>query len=848
MLTSLAQDLRYGFRMLGRNPGFTSIAVATLALGIGLNTTLFTVFNVVALKPLPVRDAGSLMRLERWFASGGLGGIQYLFSWDEYQFLETNSHSFPELIAASNPVRVSGILPADNGAQPHPVGLVGELVSANYFSELAPNAMLGRTIAAGDDGAPGAHPVVVISHHFWRGHLSSDPAVVGKTLTLSGTRFTIVGVAAPEFIGTGNPPRIPDFWAPLAMQAQLLPGQDWRRDPFDLQLQLLGHERRVAAGPRGAAELSVLVRQFLDAHPNPNAPAGADPNTTGTAITTRVTLQPATLFGNTEDVRFRAIVTGLMTIVGMVLLIASANVANMLLARAAARRREVGVRIALGASRGRLVRQLLTESVLLALIGGAAGFVVSIWAGDLVWAAVTPFLNDTAFVVPTSPDARVFAYACLVSILAGIIFGLSPALHASRSEVVAALRDADPLAARRWRGVHVRAVLVGGQVAASVVFLACAGLLARGLVRAASATPGYATKPIYLVPLEFPGDRARASVRARGAIDRLTALPQVEDVGVVERPPMMWTWTVALRAKGSTIAPNNALANHVSGAYFRTLGIPVVRGRAFTRSEEQAGAPVAIVSEATAHALWPGADPIGQRVEGVLTRDGHWATLEVVGVVADVRTANLSRPDPAMVYFPIAESALSDNWAAIRIRGDARSAIAAIGAALAPLDARFAAGFSPLNLEDDVVDAQKLISRTLWLSATSLALLALVLTAVGIYGVAAFTASQREREMGIRMALGASATDVSRLVVRDGIKPVIVGGIGGLLGALAVSAILRAMLVFPASMDYLYGVGAFDPVTFVALPLFLALVSLAATYVPARRATRVDPIVALRHE
>jgi hypothetical protein len=291
-----------------------------------------------------------------------------------------------------------------------------------------------------------------------------------------------------------------------------------------------------------------------------------------------------------------------------------------------------------------------------------------------------------------------------------------------------------------------------------------------------------------------------------------------------------------------------ALANHVSGTYFRTLDIRVVRGRSFTRSEEQAGAPVAVLSEATARALWPGRDPIGRRVEVILTRDGPWTSFEVVGVAADVRTANLSRLDPAMVYFPTADAELSDYWAAIRTRGDGHSAIEAMAEALTPLDAGFATSFSPRNLEYDVVGNQRTISRTLSLSATFLAGLALVLTTVGIYGVMAFAVSQRVREVGIRMALGAARRDVLRLMARDGLIPVALGGTAGLAGSLAVSSVLRATLAAPATMDLLYGVGAFDPPTFLALTALLGLVALTATSIPAHRATRVDPVVALRRE
>jgi putative ABC transport system permease protein len=850
-MTGLLQDLRYAFRVLGKSPAFTGVAVATLAVGIGLNTTLFTVFNAVALKPIPVRHAGNLVRLERWYASNRLGSAQYLFSWQEYEYLRARSHSLPDMIAAGNPLAVSGVLPsaAGSAASLQPLRLVGQLVSGNYFSALAVTPALGRTFAADENDAPGAHPVAVLSYAFWQRRFNGDPAVVGKFLTLNGVPFTIVGVASPEFFGTANPPQTPDFWAPAMMQAQIAPGQDWLNDPLDQEVQLLGHEVPVASSPRGAAELSVLIRQFLAAHPNPHLDADADPRATGTAITTRVSMQPATLFGNTEDVRFRLIVAILTTVVGMVLLIACANLANMLLARATGRQREIGVRMALGASRIRVVRLLLTESVLLALLGGAAGLIFAIWAADLLWAAVTPFLNNTVFALPTTPDASVLVYAIGVSLATGVVFGLSPALHATRPDIVSALKDTESVFGR-WTRRDLRALLVGGQVAVSVVFLISAGLLTRGLIRSQSADPGYETRSVYVMPLDFGSDERQADSRAHRAIDLVRAVPQVQGVALVERPPMMWTWTIGVVANDSTSvhAPASVLANHVSGSYFDAMSIPLMRGRTFTPPEERAEARVAVISDATARALWPGEDPIGRRADFLMGFDGKRTTYEVIGVAADVRTATLSRPDSAFAYLPAADATPSNYWLAIRTRGDARAALAAIGAALVPVDVRFTAGFAPINLANDVVRTQRLIARTFSGSAAALALVALLLAAVGIYGVASFIASQREHEVGVRMALGAQRADVLRLIIGDSLRPVIYGGAVGLLGALAVSVILRATLVMPDFMDVLYGVGSFDPATFVILTGLLALIAFVACYLPALRSARVDPLAALRRE
>jgi putative ABC transport system permease protein len=396
----------------------------------------------------------------------------------------------------------------------------------------------------------------------------------------------------------------------------------------------------------------------------------------------------------------------------------------------------------------------------------------------------------------------------------------------------------------------MRHLLIAGQVAVSMTFLISAGLLARGLIRSQSADPGFATATVYLTPLDFGKNSIEANARARKVIDRVQALPQVESAGIVERPPMMWTWTIGLRADGSGSAVSllSPLANYVSAEYFPTLEIPLVRGRNFSRAEQRLGAPVAILSEATARTLWPNQDPIGKTIQLALDRTGKLAPFEVIGIASDVRTANLSRLDPAMVYLPEDSAHPANSWLVLRIHGEPRSALAAIGAVLKTVDVRFTSGFSPLNLEQDVVHTQRLVSSTLSLSAASLALLALLLAAVGIYGVASFVVSQREREVGIRMALGASAGDVIRLMVGDGMKPVLWGALVGLLGASAVAVVLKSTLAFPAAIDVLYGVNSFDPATFVGLALLLGAIAASACYLPARRAARIDPMVALRHE
>lgn len=862
LLEQCWQDFRFAMRMLRKNPGFTAVAVLTLALGIGLNTIVFTAFDAVALRPLPVRDGATLVRLERWFASGRLGDSQYGYSWQEFLRLRDNAHSFAELIAVSFPVGAGVLTPENAASRSAPQAAALQFVTVNYFSHLGVNPELGRGFSAGEDSASSA--VAVVSYPFWQRQLHGDAQVIGKTITINNTPMTIVGVTPRSFIGTANPPSVPDVWLPAAVLPQLIPGRDWLHDPRGGLFQVMGHLNPAATRLSAEAEVSQLVREFDKEYPLPEQNL-TNVAATGTAVTTHVTLQTATLFGNTEDIRFKLLVALLMTIVGMVLIIACANLANMLLARATGRQREIGVRLAVGASRSRVLRQLLTESVVLAVLGGVAGLLLSVWAGRLLWSAAAPFLGNTLYAVPTTPDVRVFIYALGMSVITGVLFGVSPALQSARTDISSPLKGVGNAFGGQVRRSRLRGFLIGGQVAISLIFLISAGLLARGLVRSQNADPGYETKNIYILGLGFDADRNVSNIRARRVIDRLKLVPEVADVGIVERAPLMSTWSTYIEAVNPTgaAAPSETLANRVSSGYFSTLGIPLVLGRTFTRQEEQNALPVAVVSEAFARAAWPGQDPVGKMFKLRVTRNEGLDQFEIIGVAKDVSTANLSRLDPSMVYLVTPEADLTDYALLVRIHAGPssragfardgvestpRQALSAIAAALASTDPRFATRFSPGNLEVDGVLPQKLMSRTLSLSAAALAGLALLLSAVGIYGVVSFVVSQMEHEVGIRMALGASGRQVLRLILHRGMRPVLIGGIVGLLGALFVAALMRAMLAFPASMDPFFGVGAFDPVTFTGVTTVLAVVALAACYVPARRAVKVDPMVALRYE
>ena len=850
IIETTLQDIRFGFRVLRKNPGFTAVAVLTLALGIGLNTTLFSVFNAVALKPVPVRNSARLVRLERWFANNLHGESQYAFSYAEFRSFAARNRVLSNLVAVSFPFRVAASLPV-NASAPFaaktqmgaPESATTELVSADYFGELGVTPALGRLLLPEEGRTPGADPVVVLSYSYWQARLGGDTSIVGKVLKLNDTAFTVVGVAPGKFVGTGNPPVIPDFWAPLSMQAQVQPGQDWLNQPLDYEFQLLGHLQPAFDTKEVGAELSVLEDNFAQDHPNPDN------------ATTSVTVQRATLFGNTEDFRFKAVVTLLMVIVGMVLMIACANLANMQMAKASGRQREIAVRLALGAGRRRLVRQLLTESTLLALAGGAGGVVLSLWGTRALWLVAGQFAGSySAFVTQIKPDPRVFTYTLLLSLCTGVLFGMSPALQGSRLNLTTALKDAGTAFGQRLDRSRLRGLLVAGQMALSTLFLIVAGLLARGMIRAQTSDPGFEVRNVFPMGLLADNDPAKSIALRQNEIARLQALPEIQNVALTDFVPLSGTWSTQFQpgdaAKVDAHELSETLARHISSGFFKTLGIAILRGREFTLAESQSGAAVAIVSNAVARRVWPGEDPLGKKIklQTGFGRKRNWLVFEVVGVAGDVRSANISRLDPAIIYLPTSSEHLNDYDALLRIPGDPREATQSVATLLEQLDGRLRPGFLLLSLEDDALRAQLLMARTFAMAAIFLASLAILLASIGVYGVTAFLASQREKEVGIHMALGASRSKVLRLMLSQGMRPALFGGALGLVGALSLSGFMKALLYFPGSVDVLYGARWFDPATFAVLSCLLGATALFACYIPARRVTRVDPIVALRYE
>ena len=826
----LFKDVRYGWINLLRNPGFTLVAVTALALGIGVNATIFGIYNAVALKQLPVADPDHVVRLERWFEHNFLGDIQYNFAYPEYQYLRDHNSVFSGLAAASFEMPVLASL-AGEAVGEH---LSGHAVSANYFADLGVPAHIGRTFLPDEDRSPGADAVVVLSDEFWQRKFQGDPDVLGRTIKLNGLAYTVIGIAPEKFTGTDILPTRCDFWAPLSMIDQLEPAfgpiEQWRDATSRPQFELLARLKHGVSREQAQAETGLLIHQFLSGYRESER-------------TKTITLQRTAYFGNTEDLRFRAAAAGLLMVVSLVLLAACANVANMLLARGAARRREIGVRMALGASRARVVRQLLTESVLLSLLGGAVGIVLSTWASKLLRSSLSGIFQgfrDLRIDVDLSPDTHVFFYGLTLALAAGIVFGLAPALQFTRPDLNRAIKQEGAGLGARLSRSRLRGLLLGAQVAVSVLLLMTGGFLISHLTNSGRADPGFKTRDAYF--LTTGAAPAKAQATTRSLRERLEALPEVSNVAM-GTPPLIGTFSPWMKAGK---AERQTLASYASDAYLDTMGIPILLGRGFTRQEADRGTPVAVISESTARRFWPAENPLGRHFSLDLEFRNRFTDFEVVGVAKDVRFFNIARLDPLHVYLPAGSQAISTGALVFHLRGDRDKALAAVQSAVESLDRSLLPGMTIFNIEEGPLAAQRSLMQVTETFAGVLTLLSLALAGVGIYGVMSFLVSHRTREIGIRIALGATSRIVLSSVMLQGLRPVIVGTLVGFGASIAADSLVRAAVEIPGSAN-LFSATFGDPAVYAELAFVLAIAVLASV-VPARRALRVDPMVALRYE
>jgi predicted permease len=824
-MESLWQDIRYGARTLHKNPGFTAVAVLALALGIGANTAIFSLIDKLLWRQLPVNDPERLVLLSAESVSPRF--LNTIFSYPDYKDYRDGNNVLAGLIAFRD---VDASVGEGEGAER--VG--GELVSGNYFDVLGVRPERGRFLRPDDDGAPGQNPVVVLSHGLWQRRFGADPNIVGKTVTLAGAGYTVVGVAPKEFGGMAleRPAR---FWVPLAMEPQLTGETMFARDKRGAAwLRLAGRLKPGVSLEQARAGLDLLARQVREAH-TPESDRGLpfyerrmllEPGGGGISILRRDLSKPLEL---------------LLATVGLILLVACANVANLLLARAAARRKEIAVRLALGAGRARLVRQLLTESLLLAAAGGTAGLLFAEWLNGLLL-TYNPYRIDLAQTTfAAGPDARVLSFTLAVSALSGVVFGLVPALQSSRPDLVPALKG-ETTAGRGAARLGPRGPLVVLQVALSLVVLVGAGLLVRSLRNLFAIDPGFRTARVLLVPISLDSknyDEGRAREFLRELDERLRALPGVEALSAATVTPMGGgVFTRSITVEGYTPQPGENVgvdANEVGPGYHELMGIPLAAGRGFTE-QDRAGAPrVAVINEAMARQYLPGQNPLGKRL--FLGRGS--APLEIVGVARDSKYHSLTESPTPHLDTPILQDPYAYRYVVVHVRakGDAAALLAEVRREVKALDPTLSlAGAGTLADELGNSLAASRMAATL---TTLFGLVALVLAAVGLYGSISYTVAQRTREIGIRIALGARPRDVLALVVGRGLLLVAAGAGAGLAAALALTRLASGLL---------YGVSATDPLTFVSVALLLAAVTFAACLIPARRAAKVDPLVALRYE
>ena len=830
-METLFQDLRYAVRAMLKSPGFTAVAIVSLALGIGANTSIFSVVNTLLLKPLPYKDPDQLAQVFRQTEESGKGiEASELWSYPKFAALRDNNDSFEQVAAVSN--QNFAVTDSQN-----PERLSTEMVSASYFPMLGVEASIGRTFTAEEDQTPGANPVALIGHGVWQRRFGSDSSVIGKTISLNKVPLTIVGVLPDGFKGQKGTAEV---WVPMMMAPQLtFPRR--LAVAFAHWTEVIGRLKPGITMPQAQNEMGIVAAKIVEAIPVPAQLAGKLPSESIKLTSLKeAKLDPA--IGRSFLVLFGA--------VGFVLLIACVNIANLLLGRSVSRQREIAIRMALGASRRRLIRQLLTESVLLAFAGGLAGLLVALW-GVEVLSTFKPaaqlqhgsYINVLDF-SKSNIDGQVLAFNLLLSVLTGVVFGLLPALQASRADVSGALKEGATgfgEKARTTRGLSPRNVLAMSEIALALVLLIGAGLMIRSLGRLQALQIGFSPDRVMTMRVDLPKYKPEAEVTFdEQLLARVSALPGVESATVASATPLSNNSAgTIMRIKEQPEGQMDEMGvglQSVGPDYFKTLRVPLLRGRTFNEQDRVGAKLVAIINESTARKFWPDQDPIGKEIWlGIGWERNEYG--EIIGIVGDVKYGKVEEGFKPQVYLPYTQPTEPASFVMVRTANDPTQIVSAVRREILSLDKNVPI-FDVRTMEDRSADAT---SRTRF-SALLLGIfssLALVLASVGIYGVMSYAVSGRTREIGVRMALGAQPWNVLSLVMRDGIMVTVAGVALGLAGAFAATRVLGSQL---------YGVATTDAVTFASVSLFLAAVSLLASYFPARRAMKVDPMVALRYE
>jgi macrolide transport system ATP-binding/permease protein len=827
MIIDLWQDLRFGARMLLKQPGFTLIAVLTLALGIGANTAILSTINGFILRPLPVEKPEELVapfwgpknKAEVW------GGLSYA----NYKDLREQNQSLSGILVWS--LASAGISAGVSGDSARAEVAWGELVSANYFDVLGVKPILGRGFLPEEERTQNTHPVVVLGHSLWQQQFNGDAGIVGKTIYMNGTPFTVVGVAPATFKGLKYAFR-QAFWVPLMMSAKLGAGREWETTRGWGKWNALARLKPGVTLQQAEADLNRIVEALGQQYPKPNA---------GKKIQL-VAEADGRLEEGTQAFRSKSFLS--LYIAGLVLLLACANVANLLLARASGRAKEIGIRLALGAGRWRIVRQLLTESLLLAGLGGALGLVFAYWGTALVQTATPPIPFPIEF--DFSPDWYVLKWMASVTLATGLIFGLVPALLASRPDLVTVIKDAAAGQAHGKQRWNLRSALVVTQVGLSIVVLICAGLFLRSLNNVLRLDVGFSTENLVTMKLDpdlLAYDEAAGKRFYAETLRRVTALPGVRAASLANFLPLGDSNDVVgpvTKEGENEPAPNqgiNVSSNWVAPGYFATVKTPLVLGRDFTERDTQDAPKVVIVNQAFARKFYGNEhQALGQRIRFY---NPQAPLREIIGIAKDGLYLDLQEPPRPYLYLP--EEQFYKSSMMLLVSAHTASDLPAITEnvrqTIAQLDARMPV--TGITLAEANLSFAYWKPRLVAELAGALGALALLLATLGLYSVMTYTVSQRTREIGIHMALGAQLGDVRRLIVGQGMRLVVLGLVLGLAGAFAVTRVLAGQLL---------GVGTTDPLTFAGMAILLMVVALVACWVPARRAMRVDPLVALRQE
>ena len=813
-MKNLLQDIRYGLRTMFRSPGLVIVVSLSIGLGSGLNITIFSLINSILLQPLPAITQQEEL-VELYTSSPGLrfGAVSYP---DYVDYRDTNQ-VFLDLIAQ----RVTPVSMSSGGSNNQIIA--GIIVSGNYFSALGVPPMLGRAFYPDEDRTPNSSPVAVISYSLWQRAFGGDKQIVGKSVIINSQSFTIIGVAPEGFIGT-SVGLAPDIWFPLMMQARVLPGSDRLPERGARWLNVIGRLKPGVSREQAEAGMQPIVNRLAQEYANTNK------GTTATVVP---------LGEGSVGIRknLSTVLMLLMAVVFLVLLIACFNVANLMLARALARHKEIGLRQALGASRRRLVQQLLTESVLFSLLGGIVGIVVAFVATRLLLNLVPPTPIPVSFDLSLSNE--VFVFALIVSIVTGIIFGLAPAIQTTKISLLPALKD-DGAGQQGFKKSRLRNLLVMGQVAISLILLISAGLFLRSLQNAQNSNPGFEPEKLVAISTDvgLQGyDQETGQRYYQQLAERLGKLPGVESTSLGYIVPLSGggQQQIAVQIPGYEPPPDTILAidyNTVGPNFFQAMSIPLVHGRDFSDFDTKDVAGVCIINEAMARRFWPDRNPIDQSLS--ITRNK--TPLKIVGVVKNSKYYSLKEEPKPYLYLPFLQNYQSRMTVFAKTSGDAASVLPVVRREVEALDKNMPARVLTMR---DVLSFILIPQKLAAILLTIFSLLALALATVGLYAVMAYSVSKRRREIGIRMALGAQRGDVLKLILKQGMLLTAIGLVVGLAASVALTRFFSGLL---------YGISPTDFGTFAAITLVQVVVALIASYIPARRATKVDPLIALKYE